>query len=265
MDDHCLDGCAAKEASTIELIQAIFVALLWTLGAVGILLVALCLPPVHLNARFDSLHLGEETPVDWDEVVLNARLSGLLGAVQVSLERRDGEVHGQLRLFGFPRRIGGRKVARGEPTVARDTATTQPTAKPKKGTKPARKRFRPQEFTLSHLRRLLPEVRWLMSRVWHLFKLKVKGELVYGFPDPFATAMTNALIAGLPISPELKLKPDYVEGRLDGWLEMTMRIYPLQGVFLLTRVALRPAVRSIWWPHLREAIWRSPKRTKEAV
>lgn len=130
-----------------------------------------------------------------------------------------------------------------------------------------RSRFRVPSLDLVSLRKLLPEIRLLLAKLWRQIRPTVHGDLTYGFLDPALTGISQAMIAVLPIGEQLRLTPDFTEGRLTGWITMRATIHPIKiaGVVIVT--ALRPAVRSWWWPRLKSSVKRSLtlKSTKEVV
>src|SRR5690606_11788461 len=109
-------------------------------------------------------------------------------------------------------------------------------------------------ITLFDVRRLLPEARWFLNKAWRRLNVRVRGSLVYGFPDPFATGLAHALFIALPQGSSVWLQPDFSQGRLDGWAEFRLRIYPILFLVLFAQAAFRPAVRKLWWPGLRNKI-----------
>jgi len=229
----------------------------------------------------DSLHIDEELPVNWEEIALRAEFSGLLGAVQIRLERLGSKMRTQVRIVGISIERSGSDTGR-EP-MASDNTRSNKVMTSSKSQKQSRwrttredpksqadskqetrtKRRRRSRIKLSDARRLLPEATWLLNKAWRRLKLRVRGSLVYGFPDPFATGLTHGLMATLPPLSQLYLQPDYSQGRLDGWVELSLRIYPIQVLFLAVQACFRPGIRPLWWPRVRS--WILPRRTKEAM
>lgn len=200
--------------------------------------------------------------MSWDEAAFEAQAIGLYGALRFRFERRDGDTRSETRLFGIARTIG-RHGERVRPGGARRRARSKHRSRsPGEATS---KRRKAPSINLSVLRRMWPDVQWLVTMARRRLQLKLRGDLVYGFPDPFATGMVHGLTAALQPFPELGLRPDYAQGVLHGWVELSLRLYPLQAVLLFVQTSLRPGVRSLWWPRVRNRLRIIPRRTKEAV
>lgn len=263
----------------IELVEGVGIALLWLLGAAVVLLAALSLPPVSARVRVDPLHFDEEGPWGWKEVPLEVDVRALFGALHFRFERSGGALQAAWRFLP----IAGAAAAKGglresEPPgelgarLGRDRPEDRPAPRPGRGAGRAESaRRRPKRaLSLNEWRRLLPEVRWLFAQARRRMKLEVLGELVYGFSDPFATALVHSATAALPPLPRLRLHPDYSRGTLRGGVELRVRAYPWQAALLLARACLRPNVRSLWWPRLRRAVkmrraWPMRRKHKEVV
>src|SRR5690606_6935508 len=129
-----------------------------------------------------------------------------------------------------------------------------------------RRQQRRRSLDLATLARLAPEAKWLLGRAKKELRLSLRGDLVYGFRDPFATGMMCGFTAVLAPWPALKLTPDFSRGRLDGWLEVSLRAYPWRVLLLLSRTAFRPGVRPLWWSEVKRrlpSIRRKPQDIKE--
>lgn len=126
-------------------------------------------------------------------------------------------------------------------------------------------RSRKPPVTWSEFRKLLPEITWLFKRSRRLLQLDAKGSLVQGFSDPFNTAIVQAIVSSLSLFPSVNIRPDYQEGKLEGWVEVSLRTYPLYMLYLFARFALRPGARAVWWPRLRKMVIRPPRKTKEVL
>jgi hypothetical protein len=72
-------------------------------------------------------------------------------------------------------------------------------------------------------------------------RLRLRGDLVFGFSDPAATGMTLAALSVTGSPGGLRLQPDWLDPHFDGWLEADGRIYGYE-------------VASALWI----AYWRSP-------
>lgn len=222
----------------IELIQSLFVALLWLLGSAAVLALALSLPPVQVRAVVGSFHLDEETPVAWGDIPFRVHVRGLWGALHLYFERSSGgERRSGWRLLWFERPV--RPAG-----VRRKASKAGPKREPRRG----------RRFGLRELRRLLPEIRWLFAQARRRMKLEARGELVYGLPDPFATSLVHLLTLTQPIPPELRLQPDYTQGTLRGTIDLSLRAYPWQALLVLARASFRPGVKPLWWPRARKAL-----------
>ena len=239
-------------------------ALLWVLGAGAALVAAVCLAPFHLKVRVDALEVREEHPGAWDAAVYSARFSAALGALSVSVERRDGGMRGTFRLLGFSRPLAWGGSGKGsEP--AREAVRRPHKRRPRPERRPRTRRARGSGISWREMLGLLPEAKWLFAQARRLASLEMSGALVYGFPDPFTTAMAHLFLAALPPPPGLDVRPDFAEGRLEGWLDLEVRIVPLMALYLLLRLGLRPRVRALWWSRLRHAVRSIPKRKREAL
>ena len=269
------------------MIQGAGVALLWLLGSAAALVAGLSLPPVHVRARVAPFRFDEGTLGDWKAVPFEVDLGALFGALRLHFERGNGGLRVGWSFFGIARPVraeGRRRAVHPPGELARHSRQENRSAlgpgeerwrrskarhKAPAATGGAGRR-RKRAFHLEDLRRLLPEVGWLLAQARRRMKFEVRGVLVYGFSDPFATAAAHLATTTLPPLPEFRLQPDYSQGTLRGRVELSLRAYPWQVALLLLRACLRPNVRDLWWPRVRSALWLKPlrlkpKKTKEVV
>lgn len=176
-----------------------------------------------------------------------AKPSGASGTSETGGTSETSQTDGAAQLDGAERerrRHGASKRGR----VRRDE-------EPGAGGQPAGAAQRRQRsLNLGMLRRVWPDVSWLLATARRRLHLSVEGALVYGFPDPFATGLTQGMLAVVPAMPKLRLVPDYSQARLEGWIKLGFKAYPWQVVLVVARFFFRPAVRSLWWPRLRKAL-----------
>lgn len=249
----------------VTVITGVLTGLAWLVGGVLVLLAVVLCIPFRVAARVDGLDVTELPPedagepgdgdtaeADTDAPSWNVRADWLWGVVQ--FRSRGGPGQGdvkELRVLGFRRGLsasGGRNAGpRGAHRGHR---------KPTAGTHKAKRRgSRPNPVLVARLARaLLSEARWFVPRLWRALGVRVKGDLTYGFPDPFLTGMSQAVLANVPGSPDFRLTPDYGEGRLTGWIQVEAAVFPVRSALVLVRTAFRPAIRRIWWPQLRSAM-----------
>lgn len=243
--------CGAKEVVAVDVIIGILLALVWTIGGLILcVLLAMC-TPIYVSGRIDDLHLSELDGSDLNAATWRTEASWLLGLLHVRAVgtlARAPSVH--VRLFGVTKPISTGSTRRRRAGVKRRKGNAERTG-PKKKTKARRNRDR---ITLARVRELLPEMRLLMSRMWRVMRLRGHGRITFGFPDPFVTGMAHAVLAGVPNRSKLVFIPDYSEGKLVGWAEVSMKLYPIESLLVLLRTAFRPAVRRLWWPELRSAL-----------
>lgn len=108
-------------------------------------------------------------------------------------------------------------------------------------------------------RAVVQETPGLVPRLWRSLTLRIRGDLTYGFEDPFITGMSQAVLANVSVPADLRLTPDYSRGCLLGWGEATATVYPIKIIGIVLGTALRPAVRRLWWPRLWSALRLSKK------
>lgn len=243
-------------------VYSLIMGLLWLLAGLAAAMVILCLPPVYLRARVDGLHWDEETSLDGEQVGLEAGASALCGALQLLYRREGGRVRSEGRLLGITIPMNRFHGSLRSDDSRRAERPPEESRRPRK--KEARKAAG-MPVSWVALRRLLPDIQWLLSQARRRWRLGLRGELVYGCSDPFATAIVHRLLTAFPSQPGLALQPDYSGGTLKGWMEGSLRAYPWQILLLLVQAAFRPGVRALWWPRLRRALTTGPRRAREVA
>lgn len=245
----------------MAIIAGAITVLAWVLGGTLILLLAVLFVPFRVAARVDGIDLTELPPEDGDELdevdtddatSWEVRADWLWGLLQfrTGVGSDDAMVQ-ELRVFGIRRSLAmKRKKEKAMPSDGR-----RGRGRADAGKKAKRRRSRsnaglPLELGLA----FLSEAPWFVPRLWRALGVRIKGDLVYGFPDPFLTGMSQAIMAHVPNSPDLRLTPDYVQGRLTGRFQATATIFPVKIVVVLIRTGFRPAFRQTWWPQLRSAM-----------
>lgn len=240
----------------------------WLLpGLLGLLLLALCIP-LRARGRVEDIDLREFAPEDGGAAPSRgATASGgaapsggaagrwsleadwLWGAVQFHLRGGAGRPAVQeLRVLGFRRQE--RTEGDGESRAARRRGRREEARRHK----PKSRRPRRRGGTVRLVRALAAEAGWFLPRLWRALGLQLSGDLVYGFPDPFLTGMSQAALALMPWPGGLRLTPDFSQGRLSGSVQGRAMVYPIAFALLLVRTAFRPAVRELWRPRLRSAL-----------
>lgn len=223
------------------------------------MLIVLCVP-FRIAARVDGLDIAELPPEgagvadDANDAVAAAwhvRADWLWGVVRWQAAGGSDDFAGQeLTVFGFRRSLSASK--------GREKATAGNVRRRMRtigGQKARRRGPRSGSALAPRLGlALLSEASWFVPRLWRALGVQIKGDLTYGFPDPFLTGISQAVLAHMPLSPKLRLTPDYWQGRLTGSVETKATIVPIKSVAVVIRTAFRPAIRQIWWPQLRSAM-----------
>lgn len=236
------------------MILTILTVLLWIVGGiVAVMLFALC-TPIHVSGAVSGLHVNETTGANLEETKWRFRAIWLLGLVTVTGVKKMGtESAMKLRLVGIPVKLGGADRGRKPKEKSKDQ---------QKGKKvPARHRKakgkRRFSVSLQDVRGLLPEIRWLIARLWQVQRMDARGEMVYGFEDPATTGWCEALRAMRPLPRQLKLIPDFTEARLEGWLQIRLTLYPIRAIAVMIQAVFRRGVRRIWWSHVKSRFSRA--------
>ena len=232
----------------------------WLIGGMLALVLAILFVPFRIAARVDGLDLAELPPEDAGEpndvdavaTAWHVRADWLWGVVRFQATGGlDNGAERELRVLGFRRSLSTSKGIR----EARDGDHQRPRVRTM-GRRTARRRGPRSGSALAPRLglALLSEASWFVPRLWRALGVQINGALTYGFPDPFLTGISQAIMAHMPLSPQLRLTPDYMQGRLTGSVEAKATIVPLKSVAVVIRTAFRPAIRQIWWPQLRSAM-----------
>jgi len=232
--------------------------LLWI--AVGTVVIVL-LAPFRLKAHVSGLNLSELAGTDWSDLVWHVDCDWLFGAVQVqAMAKRTDRPRMILRVLGFTlqQRDPSKPAKRSKKGQSKEGAKPPPNEARSRERETAGSR---PSFQWQQVRRLIPEIQRVFSKLWRALHPKARGHLVYGFPDPALTGMCHGIIAARITSDRLKLQPDYMEGRLSGWAEVRMFLVPLQLIIIVVGTLLRPALRALWWPRVKAAIGLSRARS----
>lgn len=209
--------------------------LLWIVGVVlGLLLLAvaaLLFLPVNFRLRLDA-HLREDDDAEW----------GFSGFARWAAEVRWGgwmfrlQARGEeLKLSELMIRILGVRVR------ARRSAVEPAKGESEAGEKPKAERKRRRRPSLSDLRSYAREGIRLVRRLVASLRLHLRGDLVFGFPDPALTGLVLAVLSLTGTPGQLRLRPDWFNPGLEGWVETDGRIYGYE------------VAAALW-----SAYWRSP-------
>lgn len=236
------------------MILTILTVLLWIVGVIAVvMLFALC-TPIRVSGAISGLHVNETTGANLDETKWCFRVVWLLGLVNVTGVQEIGAASEmRLRLLGVPIKLGGadRERRPKEPNKSKHKGN-EAAARRRKAK--AKRRFR---MSLQDVRGLIPEIRWLITKLWQVPRMDARGELVYGFEDPATTGWCEALRAMRPLPRQLKLTPDFTEARLEGWLQFRLSVYPIRAVAVMIRAVFRRGVRRIWWSQVKRRFSRA--------
>lgn len=241
--------------SAVEVILTVLTVLLWiVVGIAGIVLFALC-TPIRVSGAVYGLNVNETTGADFDETHWHFRVVWLLGLVSVIGAKAVGETSAmRLRLVGIPIKLDGsgreRKSWRANKRKSESKQKGQGAAARQRNAKGKRS----SNMSWADARGLLPEIRWLIAKLWRLPRIEAQGDIVYGFDDPALTGWCEALRAIRPLPRQLRLTPDFTEARLEGWMQLRMAIYPVQVVVVVVRALFRRGVRRIWWSRVKRRI-----------
>lgn len=222
--------------------------LLWVVaGIAAVVLLALCLP-LRVAGSVSGLDMSELAGTNLEETAWRLSVRGLLGLVALEGSKEPQEApRVQVRLAGISRPIQGGGSPRRRKERQRPPAQA------------ARKRQGRRTLSWRDVRSLLPELRVLLARLWRSLGLQARGDLVYGFDDPYVTGWCEALRAVVPVPRELKIMPDFLGARLAGWAELRMTIYPIRVAGVLVATFFRRGVLRVWWPRLKARLAR-PRR-----
>lgn len=205
--------------------------------------------PVAVAGRVTNLDISELDGMNFDETSWQAEICCLFGLVTIGIHGTGLQPpNGRLRLGGWTKQFTD---AFGSATRSQGTRHKKEASKSVRGKK---KHSRRRGNIKLDIRQLWTEVRWLLAHLWRAMHLHGKGRINYGFSDPLITATVHGLIAALPTPRELDLQPDYMQGKLQGWADFQIKVYPVQVMSIIVRTAFRPAVRATWWPPLRSAL-----------
>lgn len=206
-------------------------------GFLAVALVALSIP-LRMAGLVQDLHLSESSGANLEATGWRFEVSWLFGLlVFTSFKEPGAEPRAEARLAGVSKPMEGGGA---EPDRVK---------RPAKKAKPQRKRRR--GISGREAWSLLPELRGLMARLWRSLGFEGRGELTYGFEDPYLTGLCEGLRAMVPMPRELHLTPDFGEARLEGWAQAQMTVYPIWTVGLLVGTLFRRRVRRIWWSRLK--------------
>lgn len=157
----------------------------------------------------------------------------------------------KLRVAGLPLPI--KRDGRGGRAKKGEQSEEERNRKRERASRRRRARRRGSGVSWQEVRGLLPEGRWLLARLIRTLRLEAEGELEYGFDDPMATGLCEAVRPLLPLPEPLRLTPDFTEARLEGWARLRLSVYPIAAVAVVLRAAFRPGVRYLWWSRLKRS------------
>lgn len=229
----------------VDVIVFFFSALFWVIGGLlAFILICSCIP-LQASGKVQGLNMSEMSEANFDDVSWQGKVSWLLGLVQF-------EVYGagpqaplvRLHLFGIKKRL----------SQATGRSDSQRSTKPRSRKVRKEKKTRQQGVHWRDFRQLIPEARRLLSKLWRTLRMQGRGHITYGFDDPFTTGMSQAILSAVRLPPQLIIVPDFTEAKLKGWAEVSVTIYPIEGMLVVISSLFRPALRQFWWPRLRTAI-----------
>ncbi|HWI63678.1 MAG TPA: hypothetical protein VNT75_17730 [Symbiobacteriaceae bacterium] len=227
----------------VSILLFVLQVLLWFLAiTAGVLLAALLLVlalvlflPFRFRARAEgALHPDEEgnwdgharweTTVRWGLILLRVFLRGT----------HKGVDEMTVSVFGLRFSLGKGKE---KPAGALSGDGEKKPEKKKKKKKQKRK----QPVTFEDLKAYAHEGLRLVRRLWAALRLHVEGDLRFGFEDPSLTGFTLAVLSVTGRPADLRVRPDWLEPGVEGWLSLRGKVYGFE-------VAL-----ALW-----SAYWRSP-------
>jgi hypothetical protein len=214
----------------VTAVSIVLAILLWAIGVVAglllLLLTAILLLPADFQTRLDA-RLREDEESEW----------GVSGHTRWAVKVRWGWWILRLKARGdgfnveeLMVRICGFRVQAGRKRRPKP-------AEPGKAAKARRKR----RLSLSDVRSYAREGLRLVRRLVASLRLRLRGDLVFGFPDPSVTGLVMAVLAVGGTPGNLRLRPDWLDPGLNGWAEAEGRIYGYE------------VVAALW-----SAYWRSP-------
>lgn len=264
----------------VAVITGVLATLVWVVGGMlAVLLVVSCIP-IRVTARVDDIDVHQLMPETADTVMAawepaadeparqtfwTAEASWMLGLVRFKSRGGPGQVGtAELNVLSLRRDLQADRGDRGEePQKARDEGRRKASRMGQRGRQHQdrkkrdnrSRRSRPDlaEF-MQMARAIIQETPGLVLRLWRSLALRIRGDLTYGFEDPFLTGMSQAVLANVSLPADLRLTPEYSDGCLKGWVEATATLYPIKTIGIVLGTALRPALRQLWWPRLRSAM-----------
>lgn len=239
-------------------------ALLWFLaGLLGLLLLvvlALLFLPADFSARLEGAAApggggdpAEEFPTA--SAAWHVHLRWAWGLVALVMRRTPPGSEMALTIAGFrvpvgrARPSGAGGAEGGEPGAKRRAAA----AARRRAARRRRKRRRPTDWHL--IWAAVREGARLVGRLWRRRRLRIQGDVTYGFDDPADTGMALAALSVMPLPSDLRLRPAWLEPGLAGWLRMSGRVYLAEAVWAAIKVWWNLPVRRRWWPRFK-ARWQ---------
>lgn len=227
--------------AAVSTLLFVLTALLWLLAVTaGVLLVAVLLAlavvlfvPVRFRARLEAaLHPDDEgqwdgaarweTDLRWGWFLLRLRLAGT----------HQGVAENEIRICGLRWPTGkGHDKQKDSP---------QKTGEKQKKRR-VRKKKQKQKLTFDDVKDFLAEGIRLVRRLTAALRLHMAGDLRFGFDDPSLTGLTLGLLAVTGKPADLRVRPEWLEPGVDGWLTLRGKVYGIE-------VAM-----ALW-----SAYWRSP-------
>jgi len=232
----------------VNVLVAILIALaavfLILLGLVVLVAAAVLFLPVHFGGRLDA-RLTEGSPPP----------EGSFARWQANA--RWGWALLRVKCWGE-----GKELLQTEVTVLgleiRRKAKPSPDAGPKKPKerKPRKRKPLDRELILT----LFREGKRLLKRVWRSLRLRLEGNLAYGFGDPGYTGIAYGFMCAVGPS-HLRLSPDYLDPKLEGWLELNGKVFGVELLAAGLALAFHPVIRRRWIKRMVPKRWRV--RTQE--
>lgn len=250
--------------AAVDLVAAIVAGVLWFLSGFFVLVVLALCTPLRLSASAYGIDISEAEGIWPDGFRWRLRMAWLLGLLQLDARQDMGEpVRRRVTLFGIPVRTAPKVSSekRSARVGVAGGAGEKKGSGGRKSQKAGSRRLAPHE-----IRSLLGEAGWFLRRLRRAARVHAAGDLVYGFSDPAVTGWCEGLRHTLNLPRQLRLTPSFEEGRLQGWLDVQLTVYPITCVWVVTRALFRKGVRRVWWPRLRRRLpWAGNQGKRRAA
>lgn len=234
----------------------VLTTLLWVIGGLLFLLLLGMLTPLRLRGSIADVQWSETTEPDWQAIRWEVKGRWLLGTVALRASKGPhGDPSFVLRILGVPIKINP------SPSRSKTKAKAKGTAGSAKRARGVQQRSKKHgrgaaRLSMHEILALIGEAKWFLGRMWRTVRLRGRGEMTYGFSDPYLTAMVHAVRVTVPVAPDLRVIPDFTETKLEGWATIGIDTIPVRSMLVLVRTAFRKGVRQVWWSRLRTRVQR---------